>query len=866
VFGIHWRRATTLLLGGLIVAGLALGVVSCGGSSQPAGSAKTSVQSSGNASLVRTANISEVSPPAAIAELREVLEQYQPQVEILSPKSEAVLEDNSVAVQFQVADLPLFKDPKLGLGPHLHVLLDNQTYQAVYDVSQPVVFSDLTPGTHTIRAFASRPWHESFKNEGAYAQVTFHVLTKTKENNPDLRQPLLTYSRPQGTYGAEPIMLDFYLANAPLHLIAEADEKVDDWRIRCTINGTSFIVDRWQPFYLQGFKPGKNWVQLEFLDQQGKSVTNAFNTTTRIVNYEPGGKDTLSKLVRGELKASDVRSIVSAGALLKQAAPPPKPSPSPAAKASPTPEAAPAPKQTKELPAVPVVPLPLSPAPAIAPVAPKPIAPIVPSPGKEKSGGFLDRFRKEAKKSPTPEPTIPADKAIKTAPQPEKLLAPEASDLPQPSPAPKLAPRPELAAPPKITPKKIEPTVKATPLPEVTPKLAPKATKYEAKPTPKPSPSAAITPKPAVVETPKPQPSPKAEASTRIKTAPVTIETVKPAVVPTSEPSPSKPKGFLDRFRKPESSPTPTPQVKVTPALPAPKISPSPQITPKLVPPVTKFEDKPTPKPSPAAVITPKPLETLKPQPTPKAETSAPIKTAPATIEPVKPAISPPTKPEPSAQPDKLKGFLDRFRKPEPSPSPTPRSKIAPALTQPTIEASPSPQITPKLAPPVTKFEAKPAPKFLPKTSEPNQPEIPANKSARFLDRFRQRSQDQNQTQLKDYLNRNRPDQQTSPTVPSVLPAVEAPAKPTVVKLPITPVKPSPAVKVPAIPKRTIAPDAPKTPVGLGKKEFPLPSQTVDNLKIIRPEESPALPSRYLKKPDPEKSESLVPAKTAGTP
>jgi hypothetical protein len=70
---------------------------------------------------------------------------------------------------------------------------------------------------------------------------------------------VLTYSRPTGSYGAEPIMLDFYLTNAPLHLVAQEnpDDEIADWRIRVTVNGESFVLDRWQPVYLKGFKPGK---------------------------------------------------------------------------------------------------------------------------------------------------------------------------------------------------------------------------------------------------------------------------------------------------------------------------------------------------------------------------------------------------------------------------------------------------------------------------------------------------------------------------------------------------------------------------------------------------------------------------------
>jgi hypothetical protein len=255
---------------------------------------------------------SETAPPNVIQALRPSLEGYQPQVSILSPQVDEILQDNIVKVRLQVKDLPIFKDPQWQLGPHLHLILDNQPYIAVYDVNQPVVLSDLSPGTHTLRVFASRPWHESFKNEGAYTQTTFHVLTKTEENNPDSKLPLLTYSRPNGGYGAEPIMLDFYLTNAPLHSLAETnpEDTMSNWRIRSTVNGESFILDRWQPIYLKGFKPGKTWVKLEFLDNQGQPVKNAFNTSIRLINYQPNGQDTLSKIVRGELTADEVRGIV----------------------------------------------------------------------------------------------------------------------------------------------------------------------------------------------------------------------------------------------------------------------------------------------------------------------------------------------------------------------------------------------------------------------------------------------------------------------------------------------------------------------------------------------------------------------------
>jgi hypothetical protein len=256
--------------------------------------------------------LSEVAPPTLIRKLEGILEQYHPQVTILNPLNEQIIQDTSLEVRLKVEDLPVFKTD-LGLGPHLHLILDNEPYQSVYDLSQPVRLENLTPGTHTLRVFPVTPWDESFKNDGAYAQATFHIFSKNGNNAPAPNLPLLTYSHPQGEYGAEPILLDFYLTNAPLHIVAQesSTDEIADWRIRVTINGESFLLDRWQSLYLKGFNPGENWVQLEFIDENGNKVDNVFNNTVRVITYHPNGEDTLSRLVLGELSEDEARTLVS---------------------------------------------------------------------------------------------------------------------------------------------------------------------------------------------------------------------------------------------------------------------------------------------------------------------------------------------------------------------------------------------------------------------------------------------------------------------------------------------------------------------------------------------------------------------------
>ncbi|WP_414579236.1 hypothetical protein [Anabaena sp. CCY 9402-a] len=371
---------------------------------------------------------SEVSPPTVIQELRSTLEIYRPQVKIVTPQPDEILNDKKVTVRFQVKDIPIFQHPEWELGPHLHVILDNQPYIPIYDLEQPLVFSDLSPGTHTLRVFASRPWHESFKNEGAYAQTTFHLFTKTDDNNPDTSLPLLTYSRPQGNYGAEPILLDFYLTNAPLHLNANNNDNgtLSDWRIRCTINGESFVFDRWQSVYLNGFKQGINWVKLEFLDNQGNPVKNAFNSTVRLVNYQPKGKDTLARITRGKLTADQVRGIVEPTYAAKQPVAEPTLEPQPQEEKQPTPE-------VTETPSPEITPTP-QPTELPETAIPQP-SPIIPTPP-------------EVVESPTPEPqpeiTPTPSPTISLEPQPTVVPQPQVLEESPPTPTTTPEPQPEV--------------------------------------------------------------------------------------------------------------------------------------------------------------------------------------------------------------------------------------------------------------------------------------------------------------------------------------------------------------------------------------------------------------------------------------
>ena len=219
------------------------------------------------------------------------------------------------------------KDPTTGMGNHIHVILDNQPYEAYYNLDQPFELRNVSEGQHTLRVFASRPWHESYKNDGSFQLASLTVkgggdaskptttntgdkmddsnkvispvkpgtatATPTPAATPegkdmamgnggtiDRKKPLLTYSRPKGEYKGDDtnaVMIDFWLTNAKLH--GDGGE----YRVRYSVDGgAAQFIDKWEPIWLTGWTAGKHTIKLELVDKDGNPVENGgYNSTTR---------------------------------------------------------------------------------------------------------------------------------------------------------------------------------------------------------------------------------------------------------------------------------------------------------------------------------------------------------------------------------------------------------------------------------------------------------------------------------------------------------------------------------------------------------------------------------------------------------
>jgi hypothetical protein len=323
----HGSRTRLLIVAGMLVA---VPLAACTPSAPPPSNASAT-----NASAPATQSISVVERPQKIKDQmaqRGEQDSASPTIEFAEPKEGATIKGSTVSVKLTLSgDLKGYhpmKDPATGMGNHIHVILDNQPYEAYYNLDQAFELRNVAAGKHTLRVFASRPWHESYKNATAFKMVSFTVegggdaskptttgsgqvmadnknataaanknateaanknaapqregkdMPQSVASDVDPAKPLLTYSRPKGEYkgdDANAIMIDFWLSNAKL--TGDGGE----YKVRYSVDGgDAKMLEKWEPIWLSGWTAGKHTIKLELVDKDGKPVANGdYNTTTR---------------------------------------------------------------------------------------------------------------------------------------------------------------------------------------------------------------------------------------------------------------------------------------------------------------------------------------------------------------------------------------------------------------------------------------------------------------------------------------------------------------------------------------------------------------------------------------------------------
>lgn len=372
--------------------------------------------------------LQEVSPPGAVQQLNERLNERSPQVELLAPADNALLPAGPWTLKAQVTDWPLADAGELGLGPHLVVQLDDQPPLRISSAAAAaaIAMPDLTPGSHRITVYAARPWGEAVKAPGASRQIRVHRVARNAAELPASGSAQLIAASPDALQAVEPVLIDWLLLDAPLQNLRGDDAR---WRLRISVNGDSFLVDHQTPLWLKGFKRGSNAVQLELLDGRGDPLNPPFNSVVREVVISNASRPAWQRsslnsselaVLSGERAPEPSPKATPAPELAPE--PAPAPEPQPAAKPEPEPE----PKPAREPAAItpPASEPERTPAVAQQEAAPEAAAVVDTTPQEAASPAEPEPVAEPA--SPAPQPKLaaantPAAPATLQAPQPERL-------------------------------------------------------------------------------------------------------------------------------------------------------------------------------------------------------------------------------------------------------------------------------------------------------------------------------------------------------------------------------------------------------------------------------------------------------------
>lgn len=170
----------------------------------------------------------------------------------------------------QTPDAPQKMCANSDQGQHIHLIVDFQPYVAQYVSTFDHAVKD---GEHNMLAFLSRSYHESIKTDDAYIAQKVTVQNGNFTASSDITEPAIFYSRPKGTYvgdDTKKIMLDFYVLNADIG---------KDYKVKVQINGEVTMLDKWQPYYIEGLPMGQTSIGLALVYPDGSPVPGKQTST-----------------------------------------------------------------------------------------------------------------------------------------------------------------------------------------------------------------------------------------------------------------------------------------------------------------------------------------------------------------------------------------------------------------------------------------------------------------------------------------------------------------------------------------------------------------------------------------------------------
>jgi len=200
-----------------------------------------------------------------------------------SAKVSFMFDVKNYQLKMQTADSATKQCNNSAQGQHIHFILDNMPYKALYEPKNEVTLANGTE--HYLMAFLSRSYHESVKSAGAALVYHFRISADGKlEKLDEPKTPMVFYSRPKGDYMGKDtanILLDYYVWNASL--------APDGYKVNATVltekggmtDSTKFTFDKWEPKFITNLPTGKNKVILTLTDKNGLPVEGPCTNVAR---------------------------------------------------------------------------------------------------------------------------------------------------------------------------------------------------------------------------------------------------------------------------------------------------------------------------------------------------------------------------------------------------------------------------------------------------------------------------------------------------------------------------------------------------------------------------------------------------------
>lgn len=253
--------------------------------------------------------LQEVAPPGAAQQLIEELNRHKPTLELLSPAADSLVPAGPWTLRLRIGDWPLLESPSLGPGAHVVVQLDGEeTVRAFTTSSDGVVeltMPALGPGSHRLVAYAALPWGEAVSGREARLSWNLHRGLRNSAALPDESSAQLVTIPATALAAGSAMPINWLLLNAPLQHLRPGD---DQWRLRLSLEGSSVVLDRAQPLWLSGLKPGEHFLQLELLDATGEHLDAPFNSLVLELPV-PSSRSGAPAFYRSQLSADELAEL-----------------------------------------------------------------------------------------------------------------------------------------------------------------------------------------------------------------------------------------------------------------------------------------------------------------------------------------------------------------------------------------------------------------------------------------------------------------------------------------------------------------------------------------------------------------------------